>query len=68
MTTNASWLPLLWGPKERLEIFELGISPELMMKHLPEEHAFFELLQKKMSENRPALMSGFNLLIIRREI
>jgi AraC-like DNA-binding protein len=56
-------IQLLWEPKERLEIFELGISPELMMKHLPEEHPFFEVLQKRIAENKPALMSGTNLFI-----
>jgi AraC-like DNA-binding protein len=54
---------LVWDPKERLEIFELRVSPELMMKHLPEDHPFFDVLQKSLSENKPALMSVSNLFI-----
>jgi AraC-like DNA-binding protein len=54
---------LQWEPNERLEIFELGISPELMMKALPEDHPFFDVLQKNIADNKPALMSGSNLFI-----
>ena len=54
---------LYWDPGERLEIFELGISPELMMKHLPEDHPFFAVLQKNIADNSPAIMSVPNLFI-----
>ena len=52
---------LCWEPGERLETFEIGISPDLMMRFLPEEHPFFPVLKKSMNENVPALMSPINL-------
>lgn len=54
---------LQWYPKERLEVFELGISPELMTQYLPEEHPFISVLQKNIQENRPAPLSDSNLFI-----
>jgi AraC-like DNA-binding protein len=56
-------IQLRWEPAERLEIFELGISPELMIKHLPEDHPFFTVLQRNMEKNIPAPMSSSNLFI-----
>jgi AraC-like DNA-binding protein len=56
-------IQLRWEPAERLEIFELGISPELMIRHLPEEHSFFAVLQRHMEQNIPAPMSSSNLFI-----
>jgi len=56
-------IELAWEPTERLEIFELGISPELMVKYLPEEHAFFDMLQKNLEDNKLAAMSRANMLI-----
>ena len=52
---------LKWQPGERLEIFELGVSPELMLHYLPEEHPFFELLQRSLEKNESAPMSSSNL-------
>lgn len=52
---------LNWQPKERLEIFELGISPELMLQHLPKEHPFYALLHRSIEKNEPTPMSKSNL-------
>jgi len=54
---------LTWEPEERLEIFELSISPEMMLKHLPEDHSFFPVLAKCIEGNQPASMSELNLFI-----
>jgi len=54
---------LNWLPGERLEIFELGMSPELMLHYLPQEHPFYALLHRSIERNEPALMSNSNLLL-----
>ncbi|HJU45805.1 MAG TPA: AraC family transcriptional regulator [Chitinophagaceae bacterium] len=52
---------LSWEPEEKLEIFEVGISPEVMLRFLPEEHPFFPVFHKSLEKNIPALMSKANL-------
>ncbi|MFY0254416.1 helix-turn-helix domain-containing protein [Chitinophaga sp. 30R24] len=54
---------LNWQPGERLEIFELGISPELMLNYLPQEHPFYALLHRSIKENEPTPMSRSNLFL-----
>lgn len=54
---------LYWEPAERLEIFELGISPELMIRCLPEEHPFLDVVQTNLASNKMAPMSSSNLFI-----
>lgn len=52
---------LNWQAGETLEIFELGVSPEEMLRFLPEEHPFFPVFNKSMEQNIPAPMSKSNL-------
>lgn len=52
---------LNWQPSERLEIFEVGVSPERMLDYLPQEHPFYARLHKSMEKNEPAPMSTANL-------
>lgn len=54
---------LKWQPGERLEIFELGVSPEFMLNHLPQEHPFYDQLHRNMEKNEPAPMSRNNLFL-----
>lgn len=54
---------LNWEPGERLEIFELGVSPELMLNYLPQQHPFYELLHRSIEKNEPAPMSSSNLFL-----
>jgi len=54
---------LKWQPGERLEIFELGISPEVMLTYLPEEHPFYPLLHRSIEKNEPTPMSRSNLYL-----
>lgn len=54
---------LNWDPGERLEIFELGLSPELMLRYLPQEHPFYEQLHRGIEKNEPVVMSRSNLFL-----
>ncbi|UYQ95105.1 AraC family transcriptional regulator [Chitinophaga horti] len=56
-------IQLQWQPGERLEIFELGVSPELMLRYVPEEHPFFSTLHNSLEKNTPTPMSNANLSI-----
>ncbi len=58
---NEQEICLNWQPEERLEIFELGISPELFVQHLPEEHPFCDVFQKSLVKNRAVSMSKLNM-------
>lgn len=52
---------LHWQPGEHLEIFELGISPELVMNFMPQEHPLFAIFTQSIAENAPIAMSKVNL-------
>lgn len=52
---------LQWQPDEQLEIFELGVSPELVLNFLPEEHPLFPVFTRSIRENEPAMLSAVNL-------
>lgn len=52
---------LKWEAGEPLEIFELGISPELMLRLLPEQHPFHPVFSSSMARQEPAAMSKQNL-------
>lgn len=54
---------LNWQPGERLEIFELSVSPERMLQYLPQEHPFYALLHRSIEKNEPAPMSSSNLFL-----
>lgn len=62
---NEQEIALSWQPGERLEIFELGVSPELFLHYLPEEHAFYKIVQNNLQSDMPAAMSGFNMPLSR---
>lgn len=61
MPKDQIWLR--WNPEEKLEIFELSVSPEMMLKYLPDHHPFFPVLVRSIKENGAASMSGPNLFI-----
>lgn len=52
---------LSWKPGEQLEIFELGISPDLVLNFLPEEHPLFPVFTQTILQNAPAAISEVNL-------
>ncbi len=54
---------LTWQPGEQLEIFELGISPEQMLRYLPVEHSFYPSFSESLEKNIAASMSKTNLLL-----
>ncbi|SCC41880.1 AraC-type DNA-binding protein [Chitinophaga costaii] len=54
-------LHLQWEAGEPLEIFELGISPELLLRLLPEQHPFYAAFNNSLENNVPATMSENNL-------
>ncbi|RFS24791.1 AraC family transcriptional regulator [Chitinophaga silvatica] len=54
-------IQLSWQPGEPLEIFELGVSPDLLLNFLPEEHPLFAVFQKSISDNTPVPLSKNNL-------
>lgn len=54
---------LNWQPGERLEIFELSVSPELMLNYLPQEHPFYALLHRSIEKNETTPMSSSNLCL-----
>lgn len=54
---------LTWQPGQKLEFFELGVSPELLLSYLPQEHPFYELLHRRIEKNEPAPMSNNNLYL-----
>jgi len=54
---------LTWQPEEQLEIFELGISPELMLRFLPQEHPFYPVFHSSLEKNIAAPMSEKNLAL-----
>lgn len=62
---NEQEISLTWQPGERLEIFELGISPEIFLHYLPEEHSFYDLVQKSIEKNIPLVMSRHNMPLTR---
>lgn len=58
---NRQEIHLSWLPGERLETFELGISPELFLSYLPEDHPFFMAYHNSHQQNTAMSMSAFNL-------
>lgn len=54
-------IQLSWEPNEQLEIFELGMSPELLSNFMPEEHPLFDVFQKSLVNNSPVPLSKNNL-------
>ncbi|SFN32090.1 AraC-type DNA-binding protein [Chitinophaga sp. YR627] len=54
---------LNWQPGERLEIFEVSVSPELMLNYLPQEHPFHALLHRSIERNETTPMSSSNLFL-----
>lgn len=62
---NSQEVYLNWLPEEKLEIYELGIAPELFVQYLPESHPFHEVLLRAVQQNKAATMSRFNLPLSR---
>jgi AraC-like DNA-binding protein len=58
---NKQDIYLNWKAGEQIEIFELGISPEIFFQYLPEDHPFFTVLKGSMQEDVATPMSNFNL-------
>ncbi|RAJ06651.1 AraC-like DNA-binding protein [Chitinophaga skermanii] len=54
-------IQLQWPANEQLEIFELGVSTDLLLNFLPEEHPLFPIFSKSMAYNAPASLSKMNL-------
>lgn len=54
---------LKWEPGEKIEIFELSISPELMLPFLPQEHPLLARLHQSMKEDESVIMSDSNLFL-----
>lgn len=52
---------LSWLPNKHLEIFELGLSPELFAKWLPADHPFYPLFTESLEKNVSSTMSKQNL-------
>jgi len=62
---NNQEVQLNWWPEERLEIYELGLSPDLFLQYLPETHPFYGVVQKAIEQNAPVSMSHVNLPLSR---
>jgi AraC-like DNA-binding protein len=58
---NEQEIYLDWEPEERLEIFELGLSPELFLHYLPVTHPFYNAFEKSARNNTAFPMSKFNM-------
>lgn len=54
---------LNWQAGEKLEIFELGISPGVVLDFLPEEHPLFAVFNSSFRHNTPASLSRQHLPI-----
>jgi AraC-like DNA-binding protein len=54
---------LNWEAKETLETFELGISPELMLRFLPEDHPIYPVFSRNLEKNISAVMSTSNMVL-----
>lgn len=52
---------LNWNAHEQLEIFELGISPELIINFLPEEHPLCAVFHQSLAHNAPVRLSKEHL-------
>lgn len=62
---NSQQVTLNWSPEDKLEIYELGLSPELFLQYLPEHHSFYSVIQQALHHDRPVSMSRFNLPLSR---
>jgi AraC-like DNA-binding protein len=60
---TAEQIQLKWEPGEKIEIFELSISPELMLPFLPKEHPLLARLHRSMKEDESVIMSDSNLFL-----
>jgi AraC-like DNA-binding protein len=54
---------LKWDAGESLEIFELGISPELIRQNFPEDHAFYRAFHQLYEKDEAATLSKTNLTL-----
>ncbi|WP_298716236.1 AraC family transcriptional regulator [Chitinophaga sp.] len=50
-----------WPAHEQLEIFELGVSPELVLQAMPHDHPLFEIFSGSIARNEAAAISAVNL-------
>jgi AraC-like DNA-binding protein len=63
MYFTSEQIQLKWEPGERIEIFELSISPQLMLPFLPKEHPLLARLCQSMKEDESVVMSDSNLFL-----
>ncbi|NIG56397.1 helix-turn-helix transcriptional regulator [Chitinophaga sp. Cy-1792] len=54
-------IQLSWKADEPLEIFELGMTPELLLNMMPEEHPLYPIFQESLQRNMPVQLSENNL-------
>lgn len=58
---NRQEIHLNWEAGIPLEIFELGISPEMFLRYMPDDHPFYAVLKDSMQNDIAIPMSEFNL-------
>ena len=58
---NKQEIYLNWQPGERLETFELGLSPELFLNYLPATHPYYSAFEKSVSNDTATPMSKVNM-------
>lgn len=61
---NRQEIQLNWEAGEQLEIFELGISPEIFLNYMPNDHPFYSVLQDSIQNDIAIPMSEFNLPLL----
>jgi AraC-like DNA-binding protein len=58
---NKQDIHLNWEAGIPLEIFELGISPEMFLRYMPDDHPFYAVLKESIQNDIAIPMSEFNL-------
>jgi len=56
-------IQLSWLPSDQLEFFELGISPEQLLRCLPAEHPIYQSFNESLEKNIAAPISKKNLSV-----
>lgn len=55
---------LKWDAGESLEIFEVGLSPEMINQSIPEEHSFYNAFNEQLVKREAAPLSKNNLQLM----
>lgn len=58
---NRQEIQLSWQAHEPLEIFELGISPEIFLQYLPTDHPLYAVFNNSLHKGDATALSPFNL-------